>query len=357
MIETNKKKSDVVYLNTIKEAESLNKTKYTLLSKLPGIKGNCIDTNPDTVEQNGCASGGVGDFINLLVQLAIGICGALAVVMIFINGIKYMGDESVFGHTESIEGIKSAVFGLMIALGSYAILNTVDPALLGKNGISIDQVSADIKHIEYIPMAQYADLTGKQKLTSTEYESLAKSVSKGSNMKYCATRVILQRESRHNPGAIGFDSDVPSNNIKARRDFINSKIKYSSSAFSTDANSIKNKSLINDDKSYRKTADLGLDWRFSHGIGLGQITCQPKSTNFNTRTSLPNCPGGKTPIQLLDPETNLTVSMDMWVSNYNRCGSVAGAFSAYNSGDCNPDNSFTSKYVAESVALYNQCMK
>jgi lipoprotein-anchoring transpeptidase ErfK/SrfK len=86
----------------------------------------------------------MGDYFNIIFKIAIGLCAALAVVMIVISGIQYMGDESVFSKTEAKSKITSAIFGLLIALGSWALLNTINPDLLGGKGVNIKQVSAEI---------------------------------------------------------------------------------------------------------------------------------------------------------------------------------------------------------------------
>ncbi|HAE36441.1 MAG: hypothetical protein UR85_C0002G0063 [Candidatus Nomurabacteria bacterium GW2011_GWF2_35_66] len=87
----------------------------------------------------------IGDYFNLIFKLAIGLCGVLAVVMIVISGIQYMGDESIFGKTEAKSKILASILGLFIALGSYALLNTIDPDLLGGKGVAIDQVNVKIE--------------------------------------------------------------------------------------------------------------------------------------------------------------------------------------------------------------------
>lgn len=73
----------------------------------------------------------VGDYLNIILLIAIGLCGALAVIMIVVRGVQYMGDESVFGKTEAKSHIMQAVLGLLLALGAYAILNTISPKLVG----------------------------------------------------------------------------------------------------------------------------------------------------------------------------------------------------------------------------------
>jgi len=68
--------------------------------------------------------------------ITIGIAGVLAVVMIVICGIKMMMSGSVSGKSAAKECITNAIFGLLIALGAYAILNTINPELL-KNDIAL----------------------------------------------------------------------------------------------------------------------------------------------------------------------------------------------------------------------------
>jgi len=89
------------------------------------------------------APNNIGEYFNIIFLIAIGVCAVLAVIMIVIGGIQYMGDESIFGKTEAKSKITAAILGLLIALGAYALLNTLNPALLGKDGINISQASAD----------------------------------------------------------------------------------------------------------------------------------------------------------------------------------------------------------------------
>jgi putative Ca2+/H+ antiporter (TMEM165/GDT1 family) len=87
----------------------------------------------------------IGAYFNTIFQIAIGLCGVLAVIMIVISAVQYMGDESVFGKTEAKSGIRMALLGLIIAIGAYAILNTINPALTGKDGLSVDQVDIELE--------------------------------------------------------------------------------------------------------------------------------------------------------------------------------------------------------------------
>lgn len=112
-----------------------------------------------------------GDYLNIIFKIAIGLCAALAVIMIVLGGISYMGNESIFGKTEAKSKISAAILGLIIALGAYALLNTIDPNLLGKNGVQIDQVSAEIDNeTETKPWdSNGAVVSGKTKLCEEGY--------------------------------------------------------------------------------------------------------------------------------------------------------------------------------------------
>lgn len=87
----------------------------------------------------------LGDYFSMMLKLAIGLCAVLAVVMIVVGGIQWMGDESIFGKTEAKSRILSAILGLLIALGSYVLLNTINPDLLGKAGINVGSVSVQVE--------------------------------------------------------------------------------------------------------------------------------------------------------------------------------------------------------------------
>jgi len=83
----------------------------------------------------------IGVYFNWIFKLAIGLCAALAVIMIIIASVQYMGDESIFGKTEAKDKILKAILGLLIAVGSWVLLNTINPALTGVNGVNVANVT------------------------------------------------------------------------------------------------------------------------------------------------------------------------------------------------------------------------
>ena len=97
--------------------------------------GNSVNTNDLTL------------YLNNMFKLGIAIAVALAVVMIIIGGVEYMSTD-VVGKKEDGQGrINAALLGLVVALGSYMLLNTLDPDLLKANlnlqGLSTRNVLPD----------------------------------------------------------------------------------------------------------------------------------------------------------------------------------------------------------------------
>lgn len=119
--------------------KSKNESIYKLLAPIGGI--TCMDSSGQDPK---CITNDIGKYLNIIFKLAIGISAALAVIMLIINGVKYMGDESVFGKTEAKKQMFGAIVGLLIALGSWALLNTINPALTGQNGLSISSANVEI---------------------------------------------------------------------------------------------------------------------------------------------------------------------------------------------------------------------
>lgn len=92
----------------------------------------------------------ITDYLNILFRLGIGICIALAVIMLIIQGVQYMGDESVFGKTEAIGKMKNTIGGLILVLGAWAILNTINPDLV-KTTLNIRSITFDVAPNSFVP--------------------------------------------------------------------------------------------------------------------------------------------------------------------------------------------------------------
>lgn len=77
---------------------------------------------------SGCVN--LAGYLRGIFETTIGIGGVLAVIMIVICGIKLMATGSVSGKNEAKECITNAIFGVLLAIGSWLILNTINPILL-----------------------------------------------------------------------------------------------------------------------------------------------------------------------------------------------------------------------------------
>ncbi len=99
--------------------------KYVVLAPLPGTtEGDCTTT--------GCKSG-LEEYLPGLFKLSIGVGAVTAFIMLTIYGFEYMLTDSLGTKTNSKKRILDAVWGLGIVIFAYAILNTLNPALVAGN--------------------------------------------------------------------------------------------------------------------------------------------------------------------------------------------------------------------------------
>ena len=88
---------------------------YTPLVPLPGSGSGPVN---------------VTQYIPQMFTIAIGIAGVLAVIMIMVGGIEYITADTLGGKAGGKEKINNAIIGLLLAIGAYIILYTVNPNAL-----------------------------------------------------------------------------------------------------------------------------------------------------------------------------------------------------------------------------------
>ena len=98
-------------------------TDYTLLAPIPLEKSKCTGSANETCKTNASA------YIEGIFILIIGIATALAVLMIIFGGIKYMSTDAFEGKSEARTTIQNAIWGLLLAISAWLILNTINPNL------------------------------------------------------------------------------------------------------------------------------------------------------------------------------------------------------------------------------------
>ncbi len=99
---------------------------YELLAPLPidGVSEGVVTSLPA--------------YLSGLFGFAIGIAAVLAVVMIVLGGIQYMTDDAVSNKSEGKEKITAAVGGLILALASWLILNTINENIISSSSLVLD---------------------------------------------------------------------------------------------------------------------------------------------------------------------------------------------------------------------------
>src|SRR3989338_3117607 len=112
-------------------------TTYQPLAPLPGL-GDTIQTDSGCKfdEKGNIIPGSCtnpcpfGNYLNIIIKLVIGIAAVLAMVMIVMGGVEYMTSDLISSKEAGKDTIRNAILGLLIALGAYLILNTINPQLL-----------------------------------------------------------------------------------------------------------------------------------------------------------------------------------------------------------------------------------
>jgi hypothetical protein len=120
--------------------------KYDLLAPLPGFNST-FDIE-----------GGLTPYLQILFRLLIGVAGLLSVIMIVLGGIEYMSTDAISGKEDGRERVTQAIIGLIIALGAWLLLNTINPNLLSlKFNPGHQTVSFDITSSDYANAPQTAE--------------------------------------------------------------------------------------------------------------------------------------------------------------------------------------------------------
>lgn len=104
------------------ERKCVSNQNYVLLAPI-NVEGGITEFDP-------AQEGALGKYLNLMIKIIIGLSGVMAVMMFVIGGIEYMTSELVHSKESAKSRMTGAVLGLVIALGAYALLNTINPDLL-----------------------------------------------------------------------------------------------------------------------------------------------------------------------------------------------------------------------------------
>lgn len=283
----------------------------------------------------------------------------IAIVMVMWGGFKRImaagSPEAVKSANETILG---AITGVVIALLSYSLLSLVNPALVQLKPLVIEPIKKE--SIDFISSADYQTITGSVPYKPFDADMIEKmkAAAKSAGIHYCVLHTIFQKESGARVDAVGYDENVNNSNaskIPSRVRFVETdKCKqYISQANASDcqlqggAKNDDRRSNINVNRD-----DLGMDWRYSRGFGVGQITIFPSWHRLHKTCNGVPCItiNGKDykPKELFDLDTNLEAIVNLWKSD--KCpGEVTmECFKRYNG---------STDYGVDAIAIYNSCMK
>jgi len=113
--------------------------------------------------------------MNILIKILIGIGAVLAMIMIVKGGLEYMASSLPSGKEAGRGTITNAILGLLIALGSYLLLYTVNPNLLN---LCLDQQLPQVEitidpETETAPWTETAQITGPTKTCTEGYTNVS----------------------------------------------------------------------------------------------------------------------------------------------------------------------------------------
>ena len=121
---------------------------YCLLVPLPGIGDATGYVNVSGTDANG--QSGLGNYINGIIRLVIGLIGVLSVLMIVIGGVEYMTTVNMGEKEGARSRIMGAIYGLILALASYMLLYTINPDLVNLT-INVPGVQLGYSNTPYPP--------------------------------------------------------------------------------------------------------------------------------------------------------------------------------------------------------------
>lgn len=103
-----------VYAQSPAPQPPANPGEYNFLVPLPGVP----------------ATSNLTTYIPAIIKLTIGIAAVLAFIMITFGGIRYATADAIGAKEDGKKHIENALWGLILVIGAYAILNTLNPKML-----------------------------------------------------------------------------------------------------------------------------------------------------------------------------------------------------------------------------------
>ena len=111
----------VVILFSFAQVSHAQLSDYTVLTPLPGTIDKCTGTTCTT---------NFSKYLPGMFNLIVAIAAGLAFVMITLGGITYATSDSIANTSQGKKWITNALYGLLLVIGAYVILYTINPQIL-----------------------------------------------------------------------------------------------------------------------------------------------------------------------------------------------------------------------------------
>jgi len=106
------------------------------------------------------------EYINSIFTLVISLAAMLAVLRVITGGFQYMTSEALGAKSEARETIQGAVFGLILLVGSWLILYTVNPQILDLSGLKFQTLQFDGDPVEALNQQRLEGIVGESNFSN-----------------------------------------------------------------------------------------------------------------------------------------------------------------------------------------------
>lgn len=214
----------------------------------------------------------LSEYVNAIYRYMTAIVLTIAIVMIVYGGFRYLLASTPLAVKDGKTIITDAIVGMVLVLGSYVILNTINPSLLLFQPLKLYRV--DPEQYEYVSPADLVALAAQSSYRGSvpannsaavqQAIEVGRVVARERGIDECFMVATIQSESGGRFAAIGHDENVTRVSTRARAAFQRRGRTYLGRPVG--------ERTTNDDVMDPSKPDFGLDMEMSHGLGLGQVT-------------------------------------------------------------------------------------
>jgi len=179
---------------------------------IPGLKFTDPQTVAEMTKETGVPNRIVlpflGEYIVTMYRYGIVVISIIAVIVIMISGLQYMlpgeGNKNI---TQAKERIERSLIAIVLAVGSYTLLYTINPALVRFQNLSIttvagisldDLVYDDRDPVELMYGGDVPTSAGAKLMSDTSLDDMFRSFANCINVNWKVLKAIAYHESRLN---------------------------------------------------------------------------------------------------------------------------------------------------------------